>query len=434
MYNEFQSENESVRYWMDTLANRAEATKESYLKHLKAFCEALGKTPDELIAQRKQDLKNDDIYVRHRVELLLKKHIANLDKEGASISTQKLRYASVRSFFECHYMRLELRRSDAPSGEPIGKDPATKKDIKRMIDIAEPFRFRCLISFLKDCGWRLGDVLNLTWGDISDIGDGFWNFKKITMKRRVIANGFVGPETTELMLLYRKKREDAGEKMSPNSPLFESETGGSYSVAWVSHKISKIAEMVGAKNVSAHSMRKFFQRTLENPELHIHGTWIKQFMGKKIIGSDRPYVEDRTEKLSEAYRGAYDNLRAVETTSLAELQRRQQIVEELQGKIMAREPLTEEDLAKGRKYNIKFVTRYPKFDKKYKEMLEKASEAKESEEDCPNGHNCPTFKEIPEKELLAHLNQGWQVVHNLQNGRVIVKRLRNQSNLCSFSQ
>ena len=407
------NEYESIRYWMDTLATRSKNTKDGYRRQLRLFCKAVNMTPDELIQKRKEDLKSDDIYKRHQIEMLLKKNIAELQERGKSIATLKNRYSSVRSFFECHYMRLELLRTDAPSGESIGKEPADKDQIRKMIDAADPLKFRCMISFLKDIGWRISDVLRLKWGDKNDMGDGFWNFKKVTKKKHVVANGFVGPETTELMELYRKKRERTGEKIDDESPLFLSEMGGHIkSIPWVSQKIGDIARLVGAKNVSAHSLRKYFQITLENPELHIQKSWIKQFMGKTLNPGDKPYVEHRVEKLFEAYKRAYDHLRIIETTSLVELQKRQQIAEALTDKLMRGEPFTEEDRANVKRYGI--------------QLREKAGRTQpnggSTANDCPNGENCPTFREINEAELLTHLQQGWRVTHNLQNGRLIVER------------
>jgi hypothetical protein len=42
--------------------------------------------------------------------------------------------------------------------------------------------------------------------------------------------------------------------------------------------------------------------------------------------------------------------------------------------------------------------------------------------DCPNGKSCPTFKEVNENELLSHLKDGWRIIHNLKNGKVIIQR------------
>jgi integrase len=403
-------EYDSIKYWMDGLATRAENTRKYYKRHLRSFCETINMTPDEIIQQRREDLKSDDLYKRHRFEMLLRKDIARLNEQGKSIGTQKNHYAAIRSFFEYHYMRLELRRTDAPSGESIGKEPADRDQIRKMMDAADPLKFRCMISFLKDIGWRLNDVLRLKYGDINDMDDGFWNFKKVTRKKRVVATGFVGPETTELMELYRKKRERAGEKIDDNSPLFLSNKGGLIkSVPWVSEKISSIARLVGAKNVSAHSLRKYFQNTLETPELHIQKTWIKQFMGKRINPGDQPYVEHRTEKLFEAYKRAYNHLRVIQTTSLADIQKRQQISEQLTDKLMQGEPFTDEDRANIKRYGIR--------------LRERAGRPMLSDNaDCPDGKNCPVFKEVNESELLSHLRDGWRITHHLQNGKVIIQK------------
>jgi len=406
------NEYESIRYWMDTLATRSKNTKDNYRGQLRLFCKAINMTPDELIQKRKDDLKSNDLYKRHRIEILLKKNIAELQKQDKSIATLKKRYAAVRSFFECHYMRLELLRTDAPSGESIGKEPADKEQIRKMIDVADPLKFRCMISFLKDIGWRISDVLRLKWSDINDMGDGFWHFKKLTKKKHVVANGFVGPETTGLMELYRKKRERRGEKIDNDSPLFLSEMGGHIkSIPWVSQKIGDIARMIGAKDVSAHSLRKFFQNTLEAPELHIQKTWIKQMMGKKLNPGDKPYVQHRVEKLFEAYKRAYDHLRIIETVSLVELQKRQIIVEELTGKLMAGTPLTDKDHKNIRRYRIRLG-----FKPKKKQRTEPNG-------GCENGVNCgERFEQIPEANLLEYLRQGWQIVKETNNGKEVIVR------------
>jgi len=404
----------SIKYWMESLAKRSEVTRKSYLKHMRAFCKAIGKTPDELIAQRKEDLKSDDLYVRHRIEMTLKKHIADLEKEGKSTGTQQQRYASIKSFFDCHYARLELLRTDYPSGESIGKEPADRKQIKLMMDVADPLQYRAMIAFLKDCGWRLGDVLKLKKGDITDLGDGYWNFKKLTQKRRVVANSFVGPEATELMTLYLQKREKAGEKITDESPLFLSEKGGFHkNVPWVSAKISQIAQAVGAKNVSAHSLRKYFQNTLENPDLHIQKSWIKQFIGKKLSSEDAPYVEHRTENLFEAYKKAYDYLRVLQpiTPRVRPEDLRRAFLEEVPDEKL--EPYA-------KKFGItigearRMLIREKKAFDTWQEMKEKTE---------TNGGDCgEEYLQIPESELLSHLRQGYTIVHRLENGEVIVRR------------
>lgn len=405
---------ESVKFWMDGIANRKESTKSSYLQNMRHFCEIVGYNPDQLYEMRKQDLKSEDERAKYRMENLLKAYIANLDKQGKGIGTMKNHYAAVRSFFEYNRVKLDLRRADAPSGEGIGKEPAEKVQIRLMIDVADPFRFRCLISFLKDIGWRLSDVLALKWGDINDMGDGFWNFKKVTKKETVVANGFAGPETTHLMKLYRAKREKAGETISDDSPLFKSEKGKHYkSLPHVSQKISGIAKLVNAKNVSAHSLRKYFQNTFETPELHIQKTWIKQMMGKKLNPGDRPYVEHRTEKLFQAYKRAYDKLRLIEIVKPEE-EKTLEAMKELYARITGKDPA---------KLIIK-IQRTRKWRKLgFKERMEAYSEeiekAKQKNETATNGGN-GCHKIISESELLPLLDAGWEIVKELSNGHIVV--------------
>lgn len=407
----------SIKFWMAGIANRSESTKATYLAHMKRFCKAVGHDPDELYEMRKQDLKSEDEREHYRMENMLKVHISELEKQGKSIATLKNRYASVRSFFDYNRVKLDLRRADAPSGESIGKNPAEKAQIKKMIDVADPFKFRCLVSFLKDIGWRLSDVLTLKWGDINDMDDGYWNFKKITKKKKVKANGFVGPETTELMKLYRNKRERAGEVITDNSPLFLSEKdGGHYkSLTFVSWKISNIAELAGARNVSAHSLRKYFQHTLEAPELHIQKTWIKQMIGKKLNPGDAPYVEHRTEKLFQAYKRAYEQLSLIEVVKSEDAE-----INNLINLAIAR------GMPPEKATRLREVWRSKKMiprecAKDLHEKLKSLDEGKtEPNGGCANGHNCQ--KIVSEDELPTCLANGWRVSAVLPSGRVVVEK------------
>jgi integrase len=405
---------ESVKFWMDGIANRKESTKVSYLRNMRRFCEAISFNPDQLYEMRKQDLKSEDERAKYRMENLLKRYIADLDKQGKGIGTLKNHYAAVRSFFEYNRVKLDLRRADAPSGEGIGKEPAEKIQIRHMIDVAEPFRFRCLISFLKDIGWRLSDVLALKWGDVNDMGEGFWNFKKVTKKETVVANGFVGPETTHLMQLYRVKREKAGETISDDSPLFKSEKGKHYkSLPHVSQKIGNMARLVNAKNVSAHSLRKYFKNTLETPELHIQKTWIKQMMGKKLNPGDKPYVEHRTEKLLKAYKRAYEKLRLIEIVKPEE-EKALEAMKELYAKITGKDPakllITVERLKRWRRLEFKEQM------KLFSEEIEK-----EKRKTATNGGSMDCQQIVSEGELSTLLAEGWRVAAVLPSGKVVVE-------------
>jgi integrase len=411
---------ESTRYWLETLAARARGTKRVYLYSLKGFCEWIDKSPDELIAQRKIDLKAEDPREKYRIENKVRSFMAHLEAEEASYGKKSQTYAAIRSFFENNYLKLDgLRRADAPSGESIGKRIPEKSEIKMAMDVAKTLRDRALMSFAKDCGWRLSDIAALTWGQIREIEEGYWFFQKITKKRKVKAQTFVGPETTKLMALYRKQcergtmRGERGippENITDDSPLFVV-YGGKAGKDFRPMRAEQMVKVIGKafrnagfNDLSGHSLRKYFQSSLENPKLHIHKTWIKQMLGKKITASDKPYVENRPKKLFEAYKGAYNNLRLEEAISILELQERQTLSEKLNQKNYDGIPWTPEERKRAKQLGLVL-----------RETARRRTETN-------GGTDCTEYKEIAEGDLLSHLQQGWRIVHANSNGKVIVQR------------
>ena len=54
----------SVKYWADSLTCR-EITKRGYLLHFRKFCRWLKKTPEQLVAERREELESDDPTMIH---------------------------------------------------------------------------------------------------------------------------------------------------------------------------------------------------------------------------------------------------------------------------------------------------------------------------------------------------------------------------------
>jgi hypothetical protein len=63
----------SVRYWMDGLNSNPDphSTKYAWVRNLKRFCDWIGKDPDQLIEERKAQMKSDDPRVQHETEMIL---------------------------------------------------------------------------------------------------------------------------------------------------------------------------------------------------------------------------------------------------------------------------------------------------------------------------------------------------------------------------
>lgn len=408
------TEYESVKYWIDELSTRSENTRQLYKIALKKFCRWSGKNPDELIAMRKQDLEAEDQKIRHRTESLLKKFIASLKKEGYSFSTQKWHYGAIRNFFDIHYLPLELRRSDAPSGEAVGKRIPSKAEVRAMLDAAPTLTHRCLIAFLKDSGWRLSDALETSWGDIEEMTEDYWHIKRVTKKRRVVALGFIGPETTRLLKAYKRYRQEKiRENITSKSPLFKSERGdrlGYYkALNSVSRVLRKTAERAGVKDVSAHSLRKFHRANLEP---YLPSEWIKTMQGKKHSGSTGPYTERRPEKLLEGYMKAYPKALSLEPQPAEVDIDKVLTIAELIAKAQREHPEKYEEIKR-------LLGSVSVGGPSWKERVEMAKKLLEIEEpaNCSND-NCQRI--VTEEELADYLSHGWHVEAVLPSGKIVI--------------
>ena len=80
------------------LANKEEGTKQRYQEYFNEFLTFVGKTPDELIVQRQQDLLNPDRKIQRRIESLLLAFLAKKKAEGYAVATRQIYFASIRSF------------------------------------------------------------------------------------------------------------------------------------------------------------------------------------------------------------------------------------------------------------------------------------------------------------------------------------------------
>lgn len=426
---------DSVRYWFESMAGRAEGTKRSYLSHLKRFSQWLGKTPDELIAEREQQLKSEDKKVQRTMEMHVKRYNAYLDEHGAGAGTKTTARAAIKSFFEHHYMKLEFIRGDFPTEAIEERRKVEKEEILAMLELAD-VRDRALIHVLKDSGLAVSDASRLKVGllfrkskispitakDVENLPD-FIPLKMIRKKTKAKIRSFLGREAVKALKTYLKHRmrgtahvypgQKVGEKgiapetLTPNSPLFRTRSRKvkAMSTKRIKDAIRERAKRSGISGISAHSFRKYTQTMLE--VARIDPNWRRLILGKKLPGSEGSYSMPSTPDLQRAYEEAYQHIQVFERLSLAVLQKRQQIVEELQGKIFAGEPLTEEDFVKAKRYSIRFVTRL-------KRHVEKVAEKAEDPNDCQ--------KLIPMDDLEHHLKAGWRFIAQLPNGKVVIER------------
>jgi integrase len=317
-----QNHSEAIEYWQQELATKNSCTKDIYLKVFNKFLMFIGRTADELLRQRQKDQTNLDLKIQRRIESQLKQFIAKeAADQGFKPATLQLHFAAIRSFFEIHYYPLKMRRGDYPTGESLGVRAATKDMVLKAIENKETrnkAEAKAVILFLKDSGLRASDARRLDYGDVREPlerGDDFIQITMITQKVKTTAKTFIGKEAIRALKEYLGARRKGSRRIPPEtitdkSPLFrtwESHTAQRIPRGTISTIVRTAFLRIGEKHLSAHSLRKYLQTSLE--AANVNPNWIDQILGHKLINSRDAYSKPTDEQLYKAYVNAYKFLR-----------------------------------------------------------------------------------------------------------------------------
>ena len=398
----------ATREWLDS---QKKGTRSTYQTAWKYFLEYVGMTGDQILESR----KDDKDYAWEKRVLEFKRWM--IEEKGQSENTAKTGTTTARSFFAFHRTPLEFRKTEKAKlkeARPKSEDYRfSVEDLKKMSDVAD-LTERYVITAGKSFGLRAGDFLRRTRGDLeayidreTPISIGEIN----TQKENVKAYPFIDADAQPVIKLMLDTMNREG-KIKPSDRMlaFKDEIQ-------LTRVLKRVAEKaginVGNKNVRFHCMRKFL---IDHLSSYMSESKWKQIVGKTI--SEGAYVSPET--LREDY------ARAMTETCFTK-----RISEDVE-KIAKREALIA--IAKNMgmtdaELKSTFRMRKPKHIGEEIETLEKLIEEKRNENSqktetnggCVDGEHCGNFRQIGETELLSYLKQGWQIVHNLQNGEVIVK-------------
>lgn len=308
----------ALEYWQDELVNKADGTKRNYLRYFNEFLKFVNMTADQVLEQRINDVTDPNRKIQRRFESLFKAFIAEEKKKNYAPLTLQTIYASVRSFFGAHYYPLIMRKSDYPKGDSNGAKRATKEQIFKALNFSarKKLTTTALILTLKDSALRVSDMRLLKCDIILDNPDAkIIPIQRITKKTKLLAKTFIGEEAITALKAYLDKRRKGSRLIEPeeitrDSPLFRTWTKGKVkpmSRTNMSTLVRNAFLRVGIKKVSAHSLRRYFQTTME--EANVNVNWIDQMMGHELVNCRGAYSKPTDEQLENAYRKAYDNLR-----------------------------------------------------------------------------------------------------------------------------
>ena len=214
----------SVQEFLDSLPSKG--TKKVYKYGLNKFFEWSGKTANEILEERKEDLTqrpNEDIVTyRNRssnYEKIIESFYNYLIDKGYKINAAKSVTHGIRQLFRYYHMDVRMR-----NGSNVNRTVKTQKSfpltiehIRRMYTVAD-FRERVILSLATDLGLRISDFLKIKKSDLPDLSlEAPISFDVMTDKEDVIAKGFLSQETIDLLKKYLETLPDDNPYLFPSN-------------------------------------------------------------------------------------------------------------------------------------------------------------------------------------------------------------------------
>jgi len=379
--------------------------KEQNAWNLWLYCKITGKTPDELLS-----LKSDP--QSKEAEYLVDKFVAD-ETLGLTNSVKVSVTISVKSFYKHNYSELAKASGQITFLKKYPYRKHTKEELLKIYRATQNPRDRSLITFVWSTSIAKESLTHVTWKhldidwekqDLPHIGlpDRIIKGHGIGKYKGVEQHTFLTPEAKKDLIDYRDWVERIkGVKLSLEDPVFI-DLHPPYDAIKLS-SLTKLGSVLSKRSgvpFGWHDARRYVETALE--EIKIHPNWARKIRGRKVKGEEAPYSRPAIEQLRAAYREAVPLLQFTSPTDLDYMRQRQEASETITAKILAGEPLTEEDKLAIQKFGLKLKERRPKY---------------------TNGGDCgEQFEQIAEAQLLSYLRSGWSIVKELQSGDVIVKR------------
>lgn len=375
-------------------------TEREYTRAIYTYCQWIGKNPDQLIAERKLELKNED--TKKNAEDKVREFCVMLqntrDITRSTIATKY--HAPIKSFYNYNDVPLKLR---TPKYVMRRREPHRTEEIKELMKIAD-VRERAIIMFLKDSGMSREDAVQLTYGDIKtelESDQQVIHIKAVRIKQAIQYDTFIGFNAIECLKAYLKSRRSQ-EQITEDSPLLATLSGKRLTPEALSLIFIRLGKKVGFKT-SPHRFRKYFESHLG---LTAPSMLVNYWLGHSL-GVESSYFIPPVEKQREKYREAYTeiDLYPQERTETQYQVWRAEILARTEGMTTDQRKRLTEEIIKTQPFNIQKML-------KDDPLIEELLKGKTENEDCQHI--------IRESELSMWLARGFRVAAVLPSGKIVV--------------
>jgi len=284
----------SVKEFLDSMQNPN--TRKGYRQGIKKFCEYYGKTAEEILNQRKNDLtqKTGENLIEYKNRAVrfskeIERFHSHLIDNGFSTNSARNLTIGIRQLFRYYQMPVQIR-----AGSKVTKTVKTSKSfplriehVRKMFAIAD-IRERVILSMATDLGLRIGDFIAIKKDEIPPLDQETpIPFDIMTGKEEVVAHSFLSQETVDLLKAYLPTLTKKG-----NPYLFPSNGKSHISDEWLNRLLKRLAEKakipMNGKSLTFHCFRKMTLSASIDSGIGL--TAGKKLVGKAIPQSDDTYL------------------------------------------------------------------------------------------------------------------------------------------------
>ncbi len=321
----------------------AENTRISYLGFMRLFCDCVGLTPSQLVAESISEIKAGLLPAERKVGGQIAKFKKCMTDKGYAPKSFHIGIAAIRSFYNAFDIPLPNGVIKTKKAMPLRENNYVpeKEDIVKLLTNAPNLREKAIILCMPTSGMGRQEIINLKVEEIQIDADDIGTIGIRREKAQVDYVTFLSPEAVHALKAYwaernrlaagkentileelkkqkfshaeetLKRRKEIGKKLrvTPDAYAFVTyETGDKLSeshFAGIFHAMGKeLGYDDGIKGhyikTRSHGLRKFFASTLENAG--VPKNKVDFMLGHTPSGNDLAYFHHDVGKLKELYK------------------------------------------------------------------------------------------------------------------------------------
>jgi integrase len=407
----------------------SEETVVNYIKAVRKFCKFNSiENPEELL----QKIQNGDVDPRKKVDAYI--DYALTEEKFAHGYVRGLVFG-IKKWFELNGVVVNWEQIELPTSTEIREhDRApTKEELKRLLNHASGARDRAIIYADASSGLRIGTLLSLRVGDADFTYPDVARFTVERKRGRKFSTSrggsqgrlfvsWITPEARMALQQYLKEREAAGEKLTPESPLFtDAYYNGKFITVEAFERVwARLLRRAGLAQKShkwfilhVHTLRKYFRSNCVGVDISYRERW----MGHKGLYLDMSYFRAEEQLHLNEYRKAMPHLTIYATSTDEKNLRKKMLIDfaRMQGTSEDELKKLDEILARA-----KDVDEGIKEFRRFKEEHEENKQARKKAKTAFDG-NGKYLVAHSEDEMILKLHEGYRLVQSLSQEKYLLE-------------